>query len=301
MSLLILTVLGCDHTGFEFRAQVTDAPSVEDLGLMVPVDVDDWQNAARDATAFPDGIFYSEVGADENPGKQTGATAHFIGTGGNVCLVVDPETVFWSRSLASTGGGRYQYDDDYTDDGDIDMDAGLTAFYTGSPGVEMGDFEATYTDESGADHQIEFNACTQTGYGGSADIHAGRATTESCLVSTDQEAGIEYTIALRTFSLPINDSKLGFAVGVFDVGSARNCDDVFSKGDDQECLFIDEGNGGVADGNDRHDVEQAYCKGTSALNTYCADHLDDDNAPCNEADSSYDPGLANTGGDDTGG
>ena len=301
MSVLLLALLGCDHTGFGFRPEVTDAPSVNDLGEIIPANVDDWINASRDPAQFPESIIYSEVGADANPGKQTGATAHFTGTGGNLCLVVDPEAVFWSRSMASSGGGRYQYDDDYTDDGDIDMDAGLTAFYTGSPGVEMGDFEATYTDESGADHEIEFNVCTQTGYGGATGVHAGRASPESCLVNTDQEAGIEFTIALRTFSLPINDSRLAFAVGVFDVGTSK-CDDVFSKGDDQECLFRNES--GLGADNDRTDVEDAYCQGTAALNTYCADHLDDHGAdgtsapPCGTPSTSYDPGAA---GDDTGG
>lgn len=301
MSLLILALVGCDHTGFGFRPDVTDAPSVSDLGEIIPADVEDWTRSGRDPAAFPESVFFAEVGADENPGKVTGATVHFYGTGGNLCLVTDPETIFWARSLASSGGGRFQYDDDYRDDGDLDMDAGLTAFYTGSPGVEMGDFEATYTDESGADHQLQFNVCTQTGYGGSSGVHAGRAAPESCVVNTDQQAGIEYTIALRTFSLPFNDSKLAFAVGLFDVGTHSSCDvfvenevgyGVFGKDVDQECLFPNEA--GLGEANDRTDVEAAYCQGTAALNTYCAAHLDDENAPCTEPAASYDPGVANT-------
>ncbi|MSP55221.1 MAG: hypothetical protein EXR69_06415 [Myxococcales bacterium] len=291
MSLLILALVGCDHTGFGFRPDLTDAPSVSDLGEILPANIDDWVASGRDALAFPESVFYREIGADANAGKVTGATAHFTGTGGNLCLVLDPETVFWSRSMTSSGGGRYQYDDDYTDDGDLDMDAGLTAFYTGSPGVEMGDFEATYTDDAGADHSLEFNVCTQTGYGGAAGVHAGRATNESCVVNTDQAAGIEYTIALKTFSLPLNDSRLAYAVGVFDVGD-RNCDEVFSTDDDPECLFPNEA--GLGEATDRTDVEAAYCQGTAGLNTYCAAHLDDENPPCNESNSSYDPGVANT-------
>lgn len=289
MSLVFLSLLGCDHTGFEFRPSPSDAPSVADLGELVPLDVEEWKSGDRDPAAFPGSITYAEVGADENPGNITGATAHFRGTGGNVCLVVDPEAVYWARSLATTGAGRYEYDDDYTDDGDIDMDAGLTAFYTGSPGVEMGDFKSAYTDEVGVDHEIEFNACIQTGYGGSEDVHAGRATTEQCVVSTDQQAGTEFTIALRTFSLPLNDSKLGFAIGVFDVGDAK-CDGVFENGADAECLFLNEGTGGTE--GDRTGIESAYCEGAKAVNQYCEDHLDDENAPCHEPVETYDAGGA---------
>ncbi len=295
MSLVFLSLLGCDHTGFAFRPEVTDAPAVSDLGEIVPLDVEEWTSADRDALAFPDSVIYSEVGADANPGNVTGATVHFIGTGGNICVIVDPEAVYWARSLAASGAGRYKYDDDYTDDGDIDMDIGLTAFYTGSPGVEMGDFKATYSDESGVDHQIEFNECVQTGYGGSADVHAGRATAEQCLINTDQEAGIEYTIALRTFALPLNDSRLGFAVGAFDVGTAK-CDAVFQNGSDPECLFPDEGTMGAP--GDRSGIEQAYCGGAGEVNNYCEAHLADENAPCTEPKQTYDPG---TGSSDTGG
>lgn len=289
MSLVFLSLLGCDHTGFEFRPAPSDAPSVADLGELVPLDVEEWQSGDRDPLAFPSSVVYAEVGADENPGNITGATARFRGTGGNVCLVVDPEAVYWARSLASTGAGRYEYDDDYTDDGDIDMDAGLTAFYTGSPGVEMGDFKSAYTDEVGVDHEIEFNACIQTGFQGAEDVHAGRATVEQCVVNTDQQAGTEFTIALRTFSLPLNDSKLGFAIGVFDVGDAK-CDGVFQNGVDAECLFANEGSAGVE--GDRTDIELAYCDGAKAVNEYCAEHLDDENAPCNEPTETYDGGGA---------
>jgi len=289
MSLVFLSLLGCDHTGFEFRPSPSDAPSVADLGELVPLDVDEWKTGGRDPFAFPGSIAYAEVGADENPGNITGATAHFRGTGGNVCLVVDPEAVYWARSLATSGAGRYEYDDDYTDDGDIDMDAGLTAFYTGSPGVEMGDFKSAYTDEVGVDHEIEFNACIQTGYQGAEDVHAGRATAEQCVVSTDQQSGTEFTIALRTFSLPLNDSKLGFAIGVFDVGDAK-CDGVFENGADAECLFMNEGTGGAE--GDRTGIETAYCEGAKAVNEYCADHLDDENAPCHEPVETYDAGGA---------
>lgn len=287
MSLLILSLFGCDHTGFEFRPAPSDAASVSDLGELTPLRIDEWVDAGRDPFAFPDSIVYSEIGADENPGILTGATAHFRGTGDVVCLVLDPETVFWSRSMASTGAGRYKYDDDYTDDGDLDMDAGLTAFYTGSPGVEMGDFAATYTDDVGVDHEIEFNECVQSGFNGVEDIHAGRAAVERCGIDTEQTEGIEYTIALRTFSLPINDSTLGFAVGVFDATDST-CDAIFSGSSDEECLFANEGSGGEL--SDRSDVETAFCGGVGELNTYCEEHLNDENAPCKEAAAAYDPG-----------
>jgi hypothetical protein len=302
MSLLFLTLVGCDHTGFAFRPNPSDAPAVSDLGELMPLDVDKWNSGqgALDPMAWPESIMYAEVGASANPGTKTGATAHFKGTGGTVCLVIDPESVFWARSMASSGGGRYKYDDNYGDDGDLDMDVGLTAFYTGSPGVEMGDFKAVYTDDAGADHSLEFNECVMAGYGGATDVHAGRSSPERCALDTTQTAGVEYTIALTSFSLPLNDSRLAYAVGVFDVGDG-NCDDVFKNVDAEECLFTNEAGLGAA-GDEAQDqywtgIEAAFCQGPGKVNDYCEAHLDAPNAPCNEPTVTYDPGNSN---EDTG-
>lgn len=308
MSLLLMTLIGCDHTGFAFRPKVSDAPAVSDLGELMPLDVERWNTGAiadgagaLDATAWPESIVYGEIGAAENPGTPTGATAHFKGTGHNVCVVTDPEAVYWARSMASTGGGRYKYDDNYKDDGDVDMDVGLTAFYTGSPGVEMGDFEAVYTDDAGVDHAIEFNECIMSGYGGSSDVHAGRSSPERCTIDTSQSAGVEYTIALRTFSLPLDDSRLAYAVGVFDVGTG-GCDDVFENVEAEECLFTNETGlgtpGDEANGEYYTGIEQAFCQGPGKVNDYCETHMDDANPPCAEPKQTYDPGNSN---EDTGG
>jgi hypothetical protein len=169
--------------------------------------------------------YYGQLGQAKD-GKRGGATFTFTGTGDELCIVVDPETVFWSQSVAAPDRPEfnpvYGYPDFYNDDGDLDLFAGMSSYYTGSPGVEIGDFTGFYTDSKGELVEIEYGECFQTGsQTGMDNAHAGRATTEYCTVDTDQKAGVQYTVVLDTFSVPVDDGVLSFGVAVVNERCAR--------------------------------------------------------------------------------
>lgn len=162
--------------------------------------------------------FYGQLG--QTPvGQVGGATFTFTGNGEEICLVVDPETVFWAQSVAPDAfrNDAYAYPDFYNDDGDLDMFAGLSSYYTGSPGVELGDFKGFYTDSLGQQVEIEYGECFQTGaQTGMNDAHAGRGTVEYCAIDTDQREGIQYTVVLETVSVPLDDGVLSFGAVVLE-------------------------------------------------------------------------------------
>ena len=273
---LTLTV-GCDHTGAALRPKVTDVPGITDLGALRVIGVDEWSDPAFNPAQAVDAVVYGQLGALENPGAIGGATFSFKGTGAPVCVVVDPESLFWATPIGPEQNGvYYQYEDNYQDDADLDLSVGLTAYYTGSPGVEIGDFIATYTDQSGLDHELEFNECVQSGYQGTPDVHSGRATAEDCAIDTAERSQIGYTGLIRTFALPINDSIANYAVGVFELPEADStCSDLGVT----ECTFRNETSLGV--GGDAFDeLEQAFCQGTPKTNKYCEEHLGDPDPLC---------------------
>jgi len=162
--------------------------------------------------------YYGQLG--QTPvGQVGGATFTFTGNGEELCLVVDPETVFWAQSVAPGAfrNDAYAYPDFYNDDGDLDMFSGLSSYYTGSPGVELGDFKGFYTDSLGQQVEIEYGECFQTGaQTGMNDAHAGRATVEYCAIDTDQREGIQYTVVLETVSVPLDDGVLSFGAVVLE-------------------------------------------------------------------------------------
>lgn len=281
---LALALVGCDHTGDEFRPQVTDVPSIVDLGELEVIPSDVWGDPEFDITQY---ATYTQLGADENPGKQGGATFEFAGTGGTVCVVMDPEALYWNVAKGIDATRAYKYEDNYTDDADLDMDIGLTAYYSGSPGVEIGDFNAIYSDPAGEDHTLEFNECLQPG-AYQPYVHSGRGTTEACSISTDERAGIMFTGVVKTFSLPVNDSIANYAVAAFEVqpsGTGNACDQVKlwyggEKTDLGECTLHSEAN--LGEGGDAFsELEVAFCGGPTKVNTYCEEHLDDENPLCN--------------------
>lgn len=146
---------------------------------------------------------------------QGGATFTFIGTGDDVCVIVDPETVFWNQSIAPANRQeQFAYPDYFDDDGDLDLYGGMSSYYTGSPGVEIGDFKGFYTDSKGELIEIEYGECNQNGYNGVDGAHAGRGTTEFCTIDTDQQEGVEFTVVMETWSVPLNDGVLSFGVTV---------------------------------------------------------------------------------------
>lgn len=272
--LLGLVVGGCYDSGGEFMPMVTDVSAIVDLGELQPIPKDVWTDGAFDPADPASGVVFAQLGADADPSVVGGATFQFRGNGNPVCVIMDPETVFWSRVL-NAGSTGFEYDDNYTDDSDLDMDVGLTAYYTGSPGVEIGNFNADYTDPSGLTHTLAANECVQTGYNGDA-VHSGRGSVESCPISTDQREGVSFTGVIRTFQLPNDDSIANFALAVVEVpGSDRSACTALSI---DECSLRDEHGLGAAD--ERSDVEDAFCGGPRKLNDYCAEHLNDENAPC---------------------
>lgn len=270
--LTILSLLACADRAADFRPVVTDVPAIVDLGTIETIPESTWRDSSFGATAA-EGVVYAQLGAPENAGIYGGATLSFTGTGGPVCIVADPEAVFWNLSVDADadGGRRYTYLDKVEDDGDIDLTAGLTAYYTGSPGVEIGDFNAVYDDPQGIEHTLAFNECVQVGRFGDINVHAGRATVEFCEIDTDQRAGIPFTVVLRTFALPHDDSILNYGVAVFE----GSCESLAPT----ECTLPDEVSRAQADGVAPADkawfpeLEQQVCEGIVKVNNFCEDAL----------------------------
>ena len=287
---LLASLVGCDRSGFDQVPQPNDAfPSVVEIGELEVISLDQY-NALKSETSAAaawcnetsPGVerdivgdrtqdddlplcYYGQVGLAEIGGEIGGATFTFEGTGGNVCLVVDPETVFWNQAVESgTNRDNYSYPDMEEDDGDIDMFAGLSAYYTGSPGVEIGDFTGFYTDSLGNQIAIEYGLCTQVGAQGQDDSHAGRATPEYCTIDTSDYAGVEFTVVLESFSVPLDDGLLSFGVMARE-GSCSGID---------ECSLLGESLN--ADGSVRDctpQLEKAFCSEQN-LEPFCCVHPD---------------------------
>lgn len=281
-ALLVMSglVSGCSNTRDLFRPVVTDAPFVDDIGELRVIDADEF--GAAEPLDIPDALHFGQLGASENPGIYGGATFQFRGTGRDVCVVVDPEAMFWAKEISTQGSqAQYEYEDVFTDDGDLDLSVGLTAYYTGSPGTEIGDFNAVYDDPSGVSHELAFNECIQSGYGGASPVHAGRATVEYCQIDTSLHEGILYTAVLETFSLPIDDSKLAFGTMVLD-GPCSDLPWTDANGAEQfggsECVIPNEvGNADPINGlpEDKTwfpELESALCTGKIKVNNFCKDH-----------------------------
>lgn len=216
LGVLVLAALaGCDQSGLDLVPLPNDDfPYVVEEGLVQVITEDQLSDVSPDWCAEdPDNLrcVYDNVGAAP-AGVHGGATFTFKGTGGDVCVIVDPEAVFWNSSISPTKfDGTYGYPDNSRDDGDMDLFAGLSSYYTGSPGVELGDFKGYYTDSAGHTVEIDYVECTQTGSRGQDDAHAGRGAPEACTVDTSEREGVEYTVVLQTFSVPLDDAALSFA------------------------------------------------------------------------------------------
>ena len=89
---------------------------------------------------------------------------------------------------------------------------GLSSNYTGTPDLEMGDFEQAYEDSLGNVVTVNTNECVFVGSRGQNGAHAGRATPEYCTVDTALHPDRRYTIALDTWSLPMDDDLLSFGL-----------------------------------------------------------------------------------------
>lgn len=288
MSMLaILGLVGCLGSGQDFRPQPGDVPAVYHIGQLQAVAPDEIAEVVDDPASFADFVHYGQLGADPDPGVLGGATFEFAGTGGNVCVLIDPEAVYWNYTVEIAAERKFKYEDIYEDDGDLDLDVGLTAYYTGSPGVEIGDFNAIYTDPAGVDHTLAFNECGQTNIFGVSGIHAGRGTVEYCEIDTSARAGTMFTALVSTFALPLDDSIVNFGAMVVD-GSCAEIVTADALGP-TECVLPNEVGLAEPDGIPESkqwypEIEAEFCVGPARTNSYCADHLDDDSPPCRAAE-----------------
>lgn len=268
----------CDRSGSDLIPQPSDDyPSVIELGEVPVISTNDLATFAADGCTLDDpasGCVWSQVGSSVSSGVRAGVTFTFNGTGGDVCLIVDPEAVTWNTSVAhevvaGDSAWQYRYPDNTRDDGDMDLFAGLTSYYTGSPGVELGDFVGYYTDSLGQTVEIEYSACNQTGSRGQDNAHAGRGSVEYCTVDTTGLAGISLTAVLDSFAVPLDDAVGSFKAVIVDAPcSAASPVDTLTI---TECS-ITAGADGVPDWDDGNDdtngdgvVDDDDCGGDGVL------------------------------------
>jgi hypothetical protein len=306
--ILLLLAGGCDREGGYYVAVPNaDYPFIQDLGEFRVVSVDEQAAAfnADDTFVAYDpallerddqgraGVWYGGLGAPEDPSYYGGATFTFKGTGGSVCVVVDPEAVFWNQAQSpSADTSDYLYVDNTADDGDIDLDVGLSAYYSGSPGVEMGDFELIYTDDGGVDHSLSYSQCSQSGSVSISGAHSGRSTVEYCTVNTSGLEGVAFTGVLNTFLLPLTDDVVHYAAGVFEgnctslVAAPKGIDECFMAREEAGARDIPDEEATEEYCNDPDNewnyacLENKFCGTVKKFNAYCEDHFDDADAPC---------------------
>ncbi len=309
---LLVSLVGCDRSGLDKVPQPNDAhPAVVEIGQLEVMTLEQYNAMASEGSAASTWCndtsptldrsevgereqesdlplcYYGQVGLAEIGGDVGGATFTFEGTGGKVCLVVDPETVYWNQAVsADNPRDNYSYPDLEEDDGDLDMFAGLSAYYTGSPGVEIGDFTGFYTDSLGNQIEIEYGLCAQGGAQGQTDSHSGRATAEYCTIDTTNYPGVEFTVVLETFSVPLDDGLLSFGV----MAREGSCSGI------TECSMMGESlneDGTVRDCTPQ--LEAAFC-GQQTLESFCCVHPDmcGEDASIDECESALDEaGVSN--------
>lgn len=263
----LLALAACDRNGRDLLPPIAEGfEAVEEYGEVQVLSRDDWDeftslpaDERQDWCAEEDDegrrrCLYPSLRTPD-VGKKGGATFTFEGTGGWVCVIADPESVFWNQSIAAAGVvEQYAYPDYYNDDGDVDLFAGLSSYYTGSPGVELGDFTGIYTDSAGRQIEIEYGECSQVGAQGQTDAHAGRGTQEYCDINTDEREGVGYTVVAETFSVPLDDGILSY--GAMAVGARCNQLNITECSIKGESLTED---GDVRDCSVA--MEEAYCAG----------------------------------------
>jgi hypothetical protein len=235
-----LALTACNSNGDRFFPDV-DVPDVyvltsEDGGDIVPVDI----TSIDDIRA---NTIYAEVGPARTTGYG-GVTFELIGTGEPVCLWVDPEIVFWNEAIGarpSESDRKWAYPDNVFDDGDMDLFAGLSVYYTGSPGETVGDFVVQYEDSLGNLVPVSLAACPNRFNDPVGDpASGGRGAPEWCsLPATD--LGVSYTVLLRTWSTPLDDDRLSFGLLVANGDCADVKDigigDLLSGPESEECVI----------------------------------------------------------------
>ncbi|MEQ1500864.1 MAG: hypothetical protein ABMB14_01470 [Myxococcota bacterium] len=209
--VLAASLAGCDYSGDFLFASVEGVDDVRiltgaDGGDIVPVDIVTIDDVRANT-------IYAEVGPSLTT-EYGGVTATFTGTGGEVCIWVDPETAYWSQAIGvrpTDDSRKWTYPDNVFDDGDIDLLAGLSVYYTGSPDEVIGDFVIAYEDALGNEVPISLASCPNI-YGLRDDLASGgRGAPEYCTIPAT-DLGISYTILLRTWSTPLDDDRLAFGL-----------------------------------------------------------------------------------------
>jgi hypothetical protein len=280
----MVLLAACEGSGAEFVLEPSDdAPAVADYGVLDVIPEDEFNKLGPHEAIDTYGIH--ETVGPATTGHIAGSTFRFVAPpdGGDVCVFTDPELVFWGQSISPIQPTvSFQYSDNYNDDGDIDLFAGISAFYTGSPGVEMGDFYGVYTDSQGQQTTIAYNECLQNGAkSGFVESHSGRGTPEFCTLDMDQREGVEFTVAMQTFAVPLDDGKLDFVAAV--VGAS--CGSLGLSGPTYECEY----HGEKFQRDDESDedyaittigLEDAYCAQTPSQ--YCCAHDGDYPDLCGE-------------------
>ncbi len=217
----LVLLAACDNSGKELLPQPNpDYPGVIEIGQLSVMSADDVGAIDPDWCANQDdpGCYFGQISSTDNVTKG-GATFTFKGTGGRVCVMVDVETVSWNHYIgAGATASDWSVADYPGDDGDMDMFGGLSAYYTGSPGIEIGDFTGLYTDSLGRELEIDYVECYNSSVYTGGEAHAGRGAPEYCTINTAGREDIEFTIVLETFSVPRDDGLLSFMTAVVDSG-----------------------------------------------------------------------------------
>ncbi|MCB9682439.1 MAG: hypothetical protein H6733_13325 [Alphaproteobacteria bacterium] len=233
--LLVGTACDLDQS-FLFPDPIEDVPGVVDLGNLTPVPLSTRLNVQ-------DQVIYGELGPT-GTALTGGATFTFDGIGGSVCVWVDPELAYWNQSVSPADPvAEWSQPDNVFDDGDIDLTGGLSVYYTGTPGVEIGDFEVRYQDDLGNVVPIQLVECVNTDeYFGNPGAHSGRGSPEFCTLSNTL-AGTSYTIVMSAWSLPLDDDRLAYGLLVTE-GSCEDLRDFMGTGganrQGDECLITGE-------------------------------------------------------------
>jgi hypothetical protein len=249
-----LVLGGCDYSGdWLFPTPDERVPGVIDLGRLEPTTIakltEEFPEVDEEQVAYIDealgqvrsAVRYAEVGATGSA-RIGGVTFSFVGTGESVCIWVDPETVYWSQSVARQGRlSWFSYPDNPDDDGDIDLYAGRSVYYSGTPGAEIGNFTVRYQDALGNEIPVQFNECLITsGEYPNGGAHSGRAAPEFCTLASTAR-GDEYTVVLETWAPPRDDNRLGYGL-LFVTGDCDQFDELLGNNGVQndECLITGE-------------------------------------------------------------
>lgn len=208
----IAVLVGCDLSQSQFYlSAIEGVPGIVDYGELTLLTSADF----ADGTSYNEQVVYGELGPT-GTAFVGGGTFTFTGYGGSVCILVDPELASWVESVSSTNpiAGLTEPDNVF-DDGDLDLVAGASIYYTGTPGQRLGDFLIPYVDSLGVRQTVNLAECrSEVSQGGALGAYAGRGTPETCNIPGTVD-GVSYTVVMETFSVPTDDHRLGFGVIAF--------------------------------------------------------------------------------------